>query len=133
MSLDLQNKLEVGVGKLLRGVLSGANGESVERGLDDMRGFHVVGRGVWIRRIVVVRVELNSSDVLLEECDRNRARKFLAPAPHKIEPLTQNRGEGINILVPRAIEIAEKQQVVVLELFSGLPLTEERESIAGYD
>jgi hypothetical protein len=133
MSLDLKNKLEVGVGKLLRGALSGAHGESVERGLDDMRRLDVVSRGVWIRRVVVVRVELNSGDVLLEKRDRNRAWKFLAPAPDKIEPLTQNRREGINILIPRAIEVAEKQQVIVLQIFSELPLTEKRKSIAGYD
>ena len=71
-----------------------------------------------ISGVVIVGIELNAGDVFLEESNGDRAGKLLAPAPDKIQALAQDRGEGIDVLVPCPVEVAEEKQVVVLEIFS---------------
>src|ERR1019366_3945363 len=83
-----------------------------------------------ISGVVVVGIELDPGDVLLEGGHGNRTGKLLAPAPDKIQAFAQDRGEGINVLVPCAIEVAEEQQVVVFEVFLHLAVAQERESFA---
>ena len=70
-----------------------------------------------ISGVVIVGIELNAGDVFLEEGNRDRAGELLAPAPDKIQAFAEDRGEGIYILVPCPIEVAEEKQVVVFEIF----------------
>ncbi len=90
--------------------------EVVEGCLHDVRGLHVVGGGVGIGGVVVVGVELDARDVFLEERDGDGAGKLLAPSPDEIEAVAEYGGEGVDVLVPGAVEVAEEEKIVVLEL-----------------
>ena len=95
-----------------------------------MRRLHVVRRGMGIRGVVVVGIKLNPGDVLLERVTGTDPETF-APAPDQIQAFAQDRGEGIDILVPCAIEVAEEQQVVVFEVFLRLPLPRKGNPLRG--
>src|ERR1017187_531145 len=113
MDLDLQHKAEIGVGKLLRSGLGGNSGEAVKRTLHNMRRLQIVGGGVRISGVVVIRIELDTRDVFLEGSDRDRAGELLTPSPDQVKPAAEYGREGVNVLVPRAIEVAEEEQIVV--------------------
>src|ERR1700676_1445456 len=98
--------------------------------MHNVRRLHVIRRRMRIRSVVVVSIELHPRDVLLERGYRHRARKLLAPAPHKIQAFAQNRGKGVNVLVPRAIEVAEEKQVVILVIFLPLAVAQKRKPLA---
>src|ERR1700722_5946731 len=115
MGLDLQHEPKIGIGKLLRSGLDGKGAETVEGTLHDMGRLQIVGGGMRICGVVIIRIELDARDVFLEQGDRNRAGELLTPSPDQIEPLTQHGREGINVLVPGAVEIAEEEQIIVLQ------------------
>src|ERR1035437_6475483 len=85
MGLDLQHKAEIGVGELLRSGLCGNGAEAVERTLHNMRRLQIVGGGVRVRGVVVIRIELDACDVFLEERDRDGAGELLTPSPDQIK------------------------------------------------
>src|SRR5579859_7761181 len=105
----------------------------IQRRLHQVCRLDVVGRGVWIRSVVIVCIELNSGDVLFKEGHGDGAGKLLAPAPYEIQAFAKDGREGIDVLVPSAIEVAEEQQIVILEVFLHLGLAQEREAIARQD
>ncbi len=98
-----------------------------------MRRFQIVGSGVRVSRVVIVGVELDAGDVLLKPSDRDRAGELFAPSPNQIEPAAEHGGEGVDVLVPRAVEVAEEEQVVVLEVFPLLSFAQEGERPARND
>src|SRR6185312_3701536 len=82
---------------------------------------------------IVIRVELNELDIPLETCDRARARIFFAPLPDLVQTIVENRRKSINVLVPGAVEIAEEEQVVILQLLGGLSVRQFRKGVAPDD
>src|ERR1700691_6069835 len=96
-----------------------------------MGGLEVVGGGVGVGCEVVVGVELDPGYVFLEERDRNGAWKFFAPSPDEVEAAAEDGREGVDVLIPGAVEVGEKKKIVVLELFLRLPLSEPGEALAG--
>src|ERR1017187_4353245 len=113
MSLDLQHEPKIGVRKLLRSGLGGNSAEVVKRTLHNMRRLQIVGGGVRVSGVVVIRIELDACDVFLEERDRDGAGELLTPSPDQVKPAAEYGREGVNVLVPRAIEVAEEEQIVV--------------------
>src|SRR5260370_42154390 len=71
---------KIGGGKTLA-----VESESIQRALDAERGFDVVCRGPRINVVIIIRVELDQTDIALESGDRPRAGILLAPAPDQIE------------------------------------------------
>ena len=98
-----------------------------------MRRLQIVGGGVRVRGVVVIRIELDTRDVFLEGSDRDRAGELLTPSPDQIKPAAEHGGEGVNVLVPRAVEVAEEEQIVVLQLFRPLSFAEAWERSAWND
>ena len=83
-----------------------------------MCGLDVVGGGVRVGGVVVVGVELDLGDVFLEQRDGDGAGKLLAPAPDEVEALAEDGGKGVDVLVPGAVEVAEEEQVIVVQVFA---------------
>src|SRR3954453_13093931 len=85
---------------------------------------------MWIRGVVIVSIELDTGDVLLEKRHRNRPGKLFAPPPNEVQSLAQHRGKGVNVLIPSAVEVAEEQQIIVLEVLLHLAVAQKRKSLA---
>src|SRR3954452_18327233 len=88
---------------------------------------------MWIRHVIVVRIELHMANVLLEKSHGTRAGKLLAPSPHQVQPLAEDSRESIDVLVPGAVEIAEEEQVIVFQFFPLLTMPQERQVLARHN
>src|SRR5579859_4742336 len=72
-----------------------------------------------ISRPIVIRDVLVTPDVVLERLDGKRPGKAVRSAPDGLHPERDHLREGIDVLVPGAVEVAFEEQVLVAQL---LPL-----------
>src|ERR1700733_14935349 len=133
MRLAGDHELQISLAKLLRRLFGSTAAKRSEGLIDHDRRLHIVERGLRIGGKEVVGIVLNAGDVALERGDRDRARKFFTPAPDLVQPGAEHRREGIDVLVPRAVEVAEEEKVIVMERFFLLPLPQVRKTIVGDD
>src|SRR5262249_12388482 len=84
--------------------------------IEPQRPFDVALGGARGRVIIIAGMDLVLADVVLERRYWDRFRIFLAGIPEQVEPVRNAIGERVDILIPRSVEIAAKQHVIVVDL-----------------
>src|SRR5271157_364701 len=122
ITLDCHQEGQIRTRKLLRRFTRALFFKSLNSRLYPMRRLHVVGGGVGIGSVVVIRIELAVRDVLLERRHRNRTRELFTPTPDGIQSTAQDGRKCVDVLVPRSVEVTEEQQIVVFQFLLRLLL-----------
>src|SRR5271169_331310 len=122
ITLDCHQESQIRARKLLRRFTRALFFQSLKRRLYPMCRLHVIGGGVGIGCVVVIRIELAARDVLLERRHRNRTRELFTPTPDGIQSTAQDGRKCIDVLVPGSVEVTEEQQIVVLQFLLRLLL-----------